>query len=50
MRVLVGRKNVMFEVSVAQAWSGLFFFNAPSRVDGSLRGKGTHSSQKAMIC
>ena len=40
----VGREEVMFEVSAAQLWSGLFFWT------GSLHGKGAHSSQKAMIC
>jgi hypothetical protein len=40
----------MFEISAAQLWSGLFFFEAPPSVGDSLHGKGAHSSQKAMIC
>jgi hypothetical protein len=31
----------MFEVSAAQLWSGLFLFEAPPSVGGSLHGKGS---------
>jgi len=30
----------MFEISAAQLWSGLFFFEAPSSVGSSLHWKG----------
>jgi hypothetical protein len=37
----VGREEVMFEVSAAQLWSELFFFEAPPSVDGLAARKGS---------